>query len=1173
MKLLELRLIAFGPFTDTILDLSAGNAGLHMVHGYNEAGKSSALRALRQMFFGIPVRSPDNHLHPYPRMRVGARLACHGGNEIELVRRKGQSKTLRAGDDDTVLDEAVLSNCLGEVGEDFFNRMFAIGHDDLVRGGLEIVSGGGDVGQALFAAGSGLIRLRDIQQQLTEEMEALFKPAGSNPRINRALTDLRDTRNALKEAILPGKVWQTHDQALREARQRIDRVREELVRNKQTHARLERIRAALPLMARRVELQAALAGYADLPVLPADFTDQRHALETALALAESDRRQAQAILAKASEQIDALVVPEVLPAHAEAVETLQQELGSFNKARKDRPQLETRMAILEQEAASRLAEAGGSPGGLPLQASTLTHAAVGAIQALAKSHARLIAKRETVVDNRHRLVARIKTLGRRRHALGTPVDLFALKTALEEALGAGSLEEQLSREQLWLRQARQTIEETIRRQTLWPGAADLQELPAIPSQVTIDAFEGRLGGVAQRIERLQTEQAAAQKELARVTAELKGLEQTWAVPSEADLTAARGLRDQGWALVRRILTGESVENEEMDAFIARFAAAETLSDAFAQSMSHADAVADRLRREAERVNRKGVLLVRKEQYAADLADLETALAQASAEQAALTEQWRQQWASAVITPRSPREMRAWSATMEAVQAKVTEVRERAARADTMGMALTAMRDNLARAMSALGQEAPPDAGLGQLLSMAKALIAAKEQAGTEIAGIERERAALEAELEAAEARAEALENELAQWKGQWGRSVAAIGLSEEDDPSVAHTVIDALRQARAKTEEAQTLRKRIAGIDRDAEAFCRQVAALVAVLAPDLKEVPADVGAAGLNARLGAAREAASRRRALEEQAAQAEKMRATAQKIIAENRVRLDTLCRQAGCTDPQALPAVEARVQAHARLTAELKSIDQQLRRHSAGATVEAFIADAAAEDPDTIGNRLDRLAAEIKELEQERSRLDQTIGIETGELARMDGGARAARYAEEVEHLLARLEADARHYSRLKIAAAVLAGAIEQYREKNQGPLIRRAGELFARMTLGAFDLIRAEYDDKGHPVLVGVRPGGEHVRVEGMSDGTADQLYLCLRLAGLEQYLQNNTPLPFVVDDILLRFDDRRAAATLDVLADLSRRTQVIFFTHHYHLVQLAQSAETVAAVLHVHRLVR
>ncbi len=73
---------------------------------------------------------------------------------------------------------------------------------------------------------------------------------------------------------------------------------------------------------------------------------------------------------------------------------------------------------------------------------------------------------------------------------------------------------------------------------------------------------------------------------------------------------------------------------------------------------------------------------------------------------------------------------------------------------------------------------------------------------------------------------------------------------------------------------------------------------------------------------------------------------------------------------------------------------------------------------------------------------------------------------------------------------------------------------------------------------------------------MSDGTRDQLYLSLRLASLEKYLETSEPMPFVVDDILVNFDDLRAAATLGALAELSKKTQVLFFTHHGRLVELA-----------------
>jgi len=92
-----------------------------------------------------------------------------------------------------------------------------------------------------------------------------------------------------------------------------------------------------------------------------------------------------------------------------------------------------------------------------------------------------------------------------------------------------------------------------------------------------------------------------------------------------------------------------------------------------------------------------------------------------------------------------------------------------------------------------------------------------------------------------------------------------------------------------------------------------------------------------------------------------------------------------------------------------------------------------------------------------------------------------------------------------------------------------------------------------------VVGGIRNGsGEIVGVEAMSDGTADQLYLALRLAGLEASLETGEPLPFIVDDLLITFDDSRAVAALKQLADLARRTQVIFFTHHDHMVRLAKT---------------
>jgi len=74
---------------------------------------------------------------------------------------------------------------------------------------------------------------------------------------------------------------------------------------------------------------------------------------------------------------------------------------------------------------------------------------------------------------------------------------------------------------------------------------------------------------------------------------------------------------------------------------------------------------------------------------------------------------------------------------------------------------------------------------------------------------------------------------------------------------------------------------------------------------------------------------------------------------------------------------------------------------------------------------------------------------------------------------------------------------------------------------------------------------------------------DQLYLALRVAVVEGHVANAEPLPFIAVDLLVNFDDTRAAATIALLSELGRATQVILFTHHDHSVTFAAQQTGVA----------
>lgn len=121
-----------------------------------------------------------------------------------------------------------------------------------------------------------------------------------------------------------------------------------------------------------------------------------------------------------------------------------------------------------------------------------------------------------------------------------------------------------------------------------------------------------------------------------------------------------------------------------------------------------------------------------------------------------------------------------------------------------------------------------------------------------------------------------------------------------------------------------------------------------------------------------------------------------------------------------------------------------------------------------------------------------------------------------------------------------------------------MVASASTYFSLMTGGRYPrLVADESEEK--PVLRAERSDGAVIGIEAMSEGTADQLYLALRLAALELRWASHPQMPLVLDDVLISSDDERAANILRALQRFSEGGQVMLFTHHRHLLEVASSA--------------
>ncbi|WP_337590820.1 AAA family ATPase [Vescimonas sp.] len=204
------------------------------------------------------------------------------------------------------------------------------------------------------------------------------------------------------------------------------------------------------------------------------------------------------------------------------------------------------------------------------------------------------------------------------------------------------------------------------------------------------------------------------------------------------------------------------------------------------------------------------------------------------------------------------------------------------------------------------------------------------------------------------------------------------------------------------------------------------------------------------------------------------------------------------------------------------------------------------------ETAQNR-DRLAQELHQaqtqlLQAQMSDADDTVTHLQQQIAQVQGRLDAGRDAQALGDQISRLEEElARQqaeYDALRLSLDALQAANTTLQNRFSPELGRRAAEIFADMTGSTWSHILL--DREFH---LSAESGSDPTRrsVQLLSAGTADQLYLAVRLAICEMILPPEQNPPLILDDALLTFDDARLSTTLDYLTRLGAQRQILLFT--------------------------
>jgi len=1166
MRIRRLDLKAFGPFTDQTLEFQSEHPGLHIIYGRNEAGKSSSLRGLKALLYGFPKQTRDNHIHVNAQLLIGGLLERNGGEKLDFMRRKKNIGDLRDPEDNPLDSEALSAFLLG-LDAGAFESLYAIDHEVLVQGGKDLLDQKGEVGQALFAAGAGILSLRRILEGLDAEADQLFSRRATTKPLNKALAEYKSLKKEIRASSLSGREWKAHQNRLKESEDLRSQLQKDRSEKRLEQGRLERLKQAIPQLKLREACQLKINALGKVQVLPEDFSVRREKVIQERFDIMRQHERAKAGLKSLQKEGEGIQLNSALLDHVSFIQTLHQRLGEYKKGKEDRPGLDVRYKTCQSEARERLFRVQPD---LPLekieQLRPVLHRKK-RVQTLSNGYEALVFRRSESKKNLQNTAEEQKEIEQALGHLPQERAIAPLMQSLKLARRAGDLDEQIQVNREALKAEKKRCAATLKRMGLWCNLKDLSIL-ALPLPETVTDFEQRFDELKNSQTRLDLTFDETETHLNQVTQQLLTLSYIGEVPTETELAERREKRRQGWQLIRRTwLNGENIEDEASS-----YDPDAALPDAFEKQVAASDQLADRLRREAGRVSEFANLQSQSESLEKTLQTKCRKKVELGAKLEVLQNKWLQLWKESTLKPLSPKEMLAWLDQIDRLRFRVEELEKKEhlllSQKNSRALSAQALRFDL----SALGEKnLPQGEALAPLILSSESSLDRVQSHLQKRKHLEEKRIALEKHHRACERALLSANKVLQDWQTQWEVALEELNFAGTLLPVEASDILEDLQICFDTLKQASGFASRIRGIDRDAVDYEQEIKALLTRVAPALLNQTIEYAVIQLHHMQEKANQALVLREKNRREEAKIRKEIIQFEGELRGFEIQIQELIREADCGHFDALNAAISKSKDFIHWKNKLNDIETTLFQLSDGEPLENIITWAETVEIDHLPDEISTINKEIKEvLNPEIDRLSEEIGDERLTLRQMDASTKAVEAAASAEGILAGIGRMANEYVRLKLASTLLYEEIDRYRSKHQNPVLRLASTYFSRLTLSSFSEIRSDVNDKGMSILIGLRPDGRRLPVEAMSTGTRDQLYLALRLAILESRLESTESIPFIVDDILINFDDERSCAALECLSDLSHKNQVILFTHHQKIVNDAEKVKGLGGI-YVHEL--
>lgn len=1156
MKLLGLSIENYGIYSGRQLDF--GSSQLQVIYGPNESGKSTLLQLIRETLFGFPHRDTISLPESNGRPAASLRLELVDGRQLEVRREKSRKKSLLGQFDGggPIVEESAWNELLGGVSPNLYQHIFGFSLKELSSGEESLKSA--DLADSLYGSGLGnLGSFQSLLKSLTEQRDKLYKPTGKNPPINATLAEIRTLSAALRDHQLRPRDYRQHVKERDDQRQVVSELNEQLNHVRRESLRLQNLSAAQTHVfeLREVERQLEeLDGVVEIPPgLLKEFQQLDDRLPDQTEMLDKLERQQEHL---ETEQNQLKLEPQLLQ-HRGEIEQLYRDVNRIRSMVRDIPirqrEAEADRAFVRE--GLRQIDPNWALEDLDSLRVPLGHRAT--IEELAEEHDALIEREKRLTSLLDGDKSRIDELQRRLHELGPEKSPQQLEQLVENALqrkGSTSRIDTLTGQMTALSRKLEIQHAQLLTQVNLDDDTQLDKL-ALPYECDLEESEQRLQELQVRQQRCAESIAETVEHRQRREDDLERLVSSKPVPDRETLEQTRDSRNEAWQTIRQHWTKET-KSELKPAERIRTA------DELQRLIDLADQIADERQQSAETVAHIENLTRELKSNQKQLDKLNLDAQQLADEQSKIDEAWNQLWAPAGIEARSPRAMRSWLQERQEYLSELNQLDLIRSELDETRSVIDSLTGQL---MEALGTS---QGDFNSLIQQAQQTIHDENDRISTRRLLNSELQDLNEQFEQRQRENQTLVEERQHWEQRWTQATALINLPLGDSVRSARKVLNQLVELSDRLSSADLTERRVQDMQDELHEFAEQVRRLTESIGESAQQLTGadDLICEQLFDRLGKAQTDQTRFEHSQRELNELNVNLQTQREKVRLTRQRHEQILTQLGMTDGDALRRAAERFEEDQQLRGKKADLQSKIGMLRGTADEETFLKDVFATDAETLQTELESSNREESELDQRCGQAREQLGVLEARLQGYGGDSMAARDDQQRQSKLSHLESLMNEYAPLVIATQLIHSSKERFESENQPALLQQITDILQRMTGGRYVEIRRRLDENQTFVLV-TKDGTERDPSQ-LSTGTREQLYLAIRLAYLMQYCEQNEPLPVVMDDVLVNFDEQRARQTLDVMLDLDDSLQILFLTCHPHMLRIISESQPTADILHL-----